>query len=256
MKLTFLGTGTSHGVPTIGCDCAVCHSADPRDRRLRSSLYVEAGGAAVLVDASPDLRQQALRFGVRRVDAVCVTHAHADHIFGMDDLRRFNEMQGQAIPIHGEPATLAVLRRTFAYAFEPGIPGTPRPQLELRELDGPLSIGGLRVTPLPVWHGPWRICGFRFGADGRSFGYVPDCSRMDDETVACAAGLDVMILDGLRPQPHPTHLTLAESLALLGRIGARDSYITHLCHLLGHAATEARMPPGFHVPHDGLTLEW
>ena len=259
MRLTFLGTGTSHGVPAIGCDCAVCRSENPRNRRTRSSLYVQSDtGAAVLVDVTPEFRIQAIATGLRRVDAVVLTHAHADHIMGIDDLRRINEIQNGPVPIHGAPDTLAVVRRAFAYAFDPGPPGPTCPALELCPWDRDghaVEVGDLRVVPLPCQHGPFSIHGFLFEEGPRRAAYFPDCNGLPDATLRELHDLDVMILDGLRPQPHPTHFSLSESLEMLARIGARRSFITHICHLLEHEATQAAVPEGVFVPWDGLVVE-
>ncbi len=256
MRIVFLGTGTSHGIPAIGCRCEVCTSDDPRNRRRRSSLWVRAGRASLLIDASPDFRQQALDAGVDRVDALFLTHGHADHVFGMDDLRRFNEIQREAIPVYAGAGTMAVVRRTFAYALEGGESASSRPRLDPRPLAGPVEVGGVRVTPVEVFHGAPLVHGFRIDGDGRSLGYVPDCSALPEPAVAAFRGVDVMILDALRPSPHPTHLSLPQSLALLARIGAGRSYVTHLCHRLEHEATQRSLPAGCHVPHDGLEFAW
>ncbi|MCX7819206.1 MAG: MBL fold metallo-hydrolase [Kiritimatiellae bacterium] len=257
MRVTFLGTGTSHGVPAIGCDCTVCRSPDPRNQRDRSSLYVQAiSGDAVVVDATPEFRRQCLRCDVRRVDAVLLTHAHADHIMGLDDLRRFNELQGGPVPIFGAEATLAVVRRAFAYAFEREPIGPTRPALTLCPFpDGIIQIGPLHITPLPCRHGPFEIHGFLFESGGRRAAYFPDCNQLPDSTLARLSDLDLMILDGLRDEPHPTHFTLSESVEMLRRIGARRSFITHICHALEHETTCRRLPPGIEVPWDGLSLQ-
>lgn len=257
MRLTFLGTGTSFGVPLIGCTCPVCTSPDPRNRRTRSGLWITAAGQSLLADLPPDFRAQALRERIGRVDAVFLTHGHADHLFGLDDLRRYNELQRAPIPVHAAPDTLAIVRRAFAYAFEPAPPGLTRPRLDLRTLDtAPVDAGGVTVTPLRVRHGADWILGFRFDADGRSAAYVPDCNELPEATLAQVRGVDCMILDALRHEPHPTHFSVSESVACLRRIGARRSYLTHLCHRLDHAATEADLPPDIRVACDGLTVEW
>lgn len=256
MRLTFLGTGTSQGIPIIGCDCDVCRSEDPRDRRLRSSIHVEHAGFHLQVDAPPEFRLQALAAQLTAVDAVLITHTHADHIFGLDDLRQFNALRGgAAIPVYAAPPDVAHLRKVFAYMFKPAEPGTTRPRIELRAVEAPFALGPFRVTPLPVWHGAEMILGYRLDADGCAVAYAPDCSGIPDETMRLLEKLDVMVLDALRPTPHPTHLSLPESLALLRRIGARRSFITHLCHRLGHAATQRAVPGDVTVPWDGLTIE-
>lgn len=256
IRLTFLGTGTSHGVPMIGCDCPVCRSPDPRNRRMRSSVIVRSDeGGAILADVSPEFRFQALANDIRRVDAVVLTHSHADHIMGMDDLRRINELQNGAVPIHGDEGVLRDIRRTFAYAFESGPPGPTRPSFDLRPFTGaPIEAPGLTATPLPCRHGPFAIHGFLFEGGGRKIGYFPDCNGLPEATQARLRGIDVMILDGLRPQGHPTHFSLSESVAMLQSIGARRSFITHLCHRLDHDETQRALPPGIEVPWDGLTV--
>jgi phosphoribosyl 1,2-cyclic phosphate phosphodiesterase len=249
----FLGTGTSHGVPMIGCDCAVCRSSDPRDNRLRPSILIETDdGLSVLIDTGPDLRTQALRFGVRRVDAICYTHAHADHIMGLDDVRRFNAMAGRPMPVFGDQATLDDLRRAFAYAFKGGaIPGGGIPRLELWPIAGPFCLGRQEVTPVPILHGGRTILGFRFGR----FAYLTDCSAVPDASMTRLGGLDVLVLDALRPQSHPTHMTLAQAVAVARRVGATRTYFTHMAHDLPHAATCAALPEAMALAYDGLRLE-
>ncbi len=255
MKLTFLGTGTSTGVPAIGCSCPVCQSADPRDKRRRASLYVEAAGRHLVIDTPPDFRDQALTFKVPRVDALLYTHSHTDHIVGFDDIRRFNLVQGRAIPVYASPATLADLLRIFPYVNNPVPPGLAYPRVELCPVAGPFRVGGVAVAPIPVEHAGIPTHGFRLEADGRAAAYVPDCHALDAAAIRSLRGLDVMILDALRPEAHPTHFSLAESIALLKRIGARRSFITHLGHRLGHAQIERELPPGLAVPYDGLVVE-
>lgn len=255
--MVFLGTGTSVGIPVIGCDCAVCRSPDPRNKRRRSSLYVQAGGAHLIIDASLDFREQALTFQVPRVDAVLITHSHADHIFGLDDVRRYNTIQNAAIPVYASPGAVRDLRRIFDYALvDQPPPGVYRPRLEFAEVSAPFQVGSVAITPIRVPHGEADTYGFRLEAEGRSLGYVPDCKRMDEETVGRFQGVDVMVLDALRHRPHSTHMTVAESVAALRSIAARESYLTHMCHDLDHEQTQVGLPAGVFVSCDGLTLSW
>ncbi|NQU40801.1 MAG: MBL fold metallo-hydrolase [Lentisphaerae bacterium] len=256
MKAIFLGTGTSAGIPIIGCDCPVCLSSDSRNRRLRTSLYLVAGDQHILVDTTPDFREQALAHHLPRVDAVCFTHSHADHIFGFDDIRRFNTIQDQVIPAYAAPDTLADLQRVFHYISTERIPGFYRPRIAFNSIDGPFDIGTVQVTPIEVSHGPNMILGYRFDAEGCSLGYVPDCSAMSTEAISQFRHVDVMILDALRKTPHLTHLTLTDSLALLKQIEPKRAYTIHMCHDLEHAETEDSLPENVYVSYDGLTLEW
>jgi phosphoribosyl 1,2-cyclic phosphate phosphodiesterase len=252
-RLTFLGSGTSHGVPMIGCDCGVCRSADPRDRRMRPSVYLEVeGGPSVLVDTSTDLRQQALTFGVRRVDAILMTHSHADHVMGMDEVRRFNVLNHGAIPVFASPATASELRRIFQYVFEPPAQkGGGIPQIDLIEIAGPFRVGGLAVQPVPLLHGDLPILGFRFG----TVAYLTDASTIPDAAWPLLEGLDVLVLNALRHRAHPTHFSLSEAVAVAERLGPRRTYFTHVCHDLPHAATNRSLPDGMALAHDGLQIE-
>lgn len=256
MNVTFLGTGTSVGIPAIGCTCAVCRSTDPRNKRRRTSLYVEGGGQNLVIDTPPDFRDQMLTYRVPRIDAVCFTHAHADHIFGFDDIRRFNAMQDAVIPAYGSAATVADLRRIYDYVESEQDPGVYRPQIDFRVISESVRLGGLEVQALPVEHGSKPTHGYLVREGGKSIGYFPDCHGMGDDVVAQLAGVDVMILDGLRDRPHATHLTVAEAIGYLRRIGAGQSWLTHMCHDLDHAATDARLPDGIRLAYDGLVLNW
>jgi phosphoribosyl 1,2-cyclic phosphate phosphodiesterase len=253
LRITFLGTGTSHGVPMIGCDCETCRSADPRDKRWRASVYVETDdGQGVLVDAGPDVRAQSLAFGIRRVDAIVFTHGHADHIMGLDDIRRFNVLQQRPMPCFGDEFTLSDLRRTFFYVFDPNTPrGGGLPQIELFQVLGPFCLGHQEITPIPIFHGQRPILGLRMGR----FAYLTDCSRIPEESWRLLDGLDLLVLDALREKPHPTHFSLSEAIDVSARVGARRTCFTHMCHNLRHADTCARLPPGVELAYDGLVVD-
>ena len=263
LRITVLGSGTSHGVPAIGCDCAVCRSTDPKDRRSRPSILIEivdegAGHAfagavrSILVDTSTDLREQALRNDIRRVDAILFTHSHADHVFGLDDVRRFNQIQKSAIPCYADADTLEHLRRMFAYAFEaPAQKGGGIPQLSPFRIAGPFTLGGVEVVPVPLFHGRLPVLGFRIG----SFAYLTDCNRSPDESFALLEGVKTLIIDALRRRAHSTHFSVDEAIDVSRRLGTARAYFTHICHDLGHAETSAQLPPGVELAADGLVLE-
>ncbi len=252
MEVLFLGTGTSHGVPMIGCDCEVCRSTDPRDTRLRPSIYLELNdGTRVLVDTTPDLRQQALRHDLRRIDAVLYTHSHADHILGLDEVRRYNHMTRAPVPLYGDAATLADLRRMFSYVFDPRAQkGGGVPDLRLSTIVGPFCLGRTEIRPLTVLHGGRPVLGFRIGG----FAYLTDCNEIPGETMAELQGLDVLVLDALRRKRHPTHFSLDEAVAVVGRLRPAQALFTHCCHDLGHARTCASLPEGISLAYDGLRL--
>jgi phosphoribosyl 1,2-cyclic phosphate phosphodiesterase len=237
----------------IGCECDTCRSTDPRDHRLRPSIFINTDdGGHVLVDAGPDLRQQALTHKIRHLDAIVFTHGHADHILGLDEVRRYNYMQRRRMPCYGDARTIADIRSAFGYAFDPAIArGGGIPQVETFVIHGPFCIGRQEVVPVPIFHGQRPILGLRFGA----FAYLTDCSRIPAESWPLLAGLDVLVIDALRETPHPTHFTLAEAVDASERIAARRTYFTHMCHDLPHAATSARLPAGMKLAYDGLLVE-
>lgn len=251
LRVTMLGSGTSTGVPVIGCDCAVCTSADPRNHRLRPGLWLELPAGSLLIDTPIDLRVQALAHRIPRVDAVLFTHAHVDHTFGLDDLRIYNFRQRAAIPCYGSEETLARLRQTFAYCFEPGQEGGGKPRLELVPVDGRFEVLGTEVQPIPVWHGETAVLGYRLGR----FAYVTDVSKIPEASFALLAGVEVLILGALRWRPHPTHFSIGEAIAAARRIGARRTLLTHLTHDVDATALREPLPPGVELGHDGLLLE-
>jgi phosphoribosyl 1,2-cyclic phosphate phosphodiesterase len=252
-RVTVLGSGTSHGVPMIGCTCAVCRSTDPRDRRTRPSIYVDVqGGPKLLVDTSTDLRMQALAQGVTRVDAILFTHSHADHVMGLDDSRRFSQMQKGAIRCYADAATIASLKKSFYYVFDPATDkGGGLPQIELHAIEGRFAVDGVDIQPIPLMHGARPILGFRFG----DFAYLTDTNHLPEEAFALLDGVTVVILDALRHRPHPTHFTVAEAVAVLQRLRPAQSYLTHICHDLPHVATNQSLPAGIELAYDGLAFE-
>jgi phosphoribosyl 1,2-cyclic phosphate phosphodiesterase len=251
MKVTFLGTGTSVGVPRIGCDCAVCRSADPRNQRLRCSLLIEHQGRAILVDTPPDLRTQALRHGIRRLDAVLFTHGHADHLHGLDDVRCFCFDRDAPLPCYADGRTLERIGRVFDYAFQNDHPSSV-PQLSLHRIDGPFELCGLAVEPVVVCHGELPVLGFRLGA----FAYVTDCSAIPDASKARLRGLDTLVLGALRHQPHPTHFNVSQALDAIAELLPRRAFLTHVAHNLDHPATNASLPDPVRLAYDGLILEF
>ncbi len=257
LTLTFLGTGTSVGVPMIGCDCETCRSSDPRDNRLRSSIYCSTDEVAWVVDTGPDFRTQCLRFGVRRVDAVLYTHPHMDHLTGFDELRRFTIAEDAVMPIYARPSCLAVLERMYDYAFngENRYRGYLKP--ESHAIHGPFSLGRIEVTPLPVVHGKVETIGFLFSLGGRPLcAYLSDAKKITPEAMQAMQGVDTLILDGLRRTPHPTHMNWDEALAVSALVAPRQTWLTHLTCEMMHARDEPSLPAGVGLAYDGLTLTW
>jgi len=256
ISLTFLGTGTSVGVPVIGCDCMVCRSEDTRNRRTRSSVVVRRGETVLLVDTGPDLREQALRENLTRVDAVLYTHAHLDHVVGFDELRAFCWRRAGGLPLHAAPACMATLRAMFGWAFEEANSkngGYVRPDPML--IEGPMCFGELRVTPLPVEHAAIETLGFLFEDGNARLAYLPDVKRVPATTLDMLRGVDALIVDALRESQHPTHFTTDEALDLARAAGAKRTWLTHLGHENDHPALESALPDGTRVAYDGLTIE-
>lgn len=251
LKITVLGSGTSVGVPTIGCHCDVCTSTDPRDNRLRPSILISYDGRNVLVDTTPDFRTQALRARIEHLHAVVYTHAHADHLMGLDDVRPFNFRQRGQIPIFAAPDTMASIRRCFPYIFDGVKKDTNIPQIDARLLDGsPFDLFGLEFQPIPILHGNQMIYGFRFGAAA----YLTDHSEIPDSSMDLLRGLDVIFLDALRYKPHPTHSTVDRSVKTVEQLGVRRAFFTHLCHDLRHERAESLLPPHIRLAYDGLEV--
>lgn len=253
MRLTFLGTGTSMGVPMIACRCSVCRSNDPHNRRLRTSALLEVAGLTLLFDAGPDLREQLLRTDLSRVDAVLLTHGHADHIAGIDDLRPLNFAMHGSIPLYGTASTLACVRDRFGYAFVNGSEGSTRPALDLIEIWDyqPFTVGNIEILPLAVHHGTWAITGFRIG----QLGYVTDASSLDQATRDQLHGLDLLVLNALRHTPHPTHFTLADALAMIDELQPKRALLVHMGHELDHQATNAALPDHVRLAYDGQVVD-
>jgi phosphoribosyl 1,2-cyclic phosphate phosphodiesterase len=253
MQITFLGTGTSSGIPMVACDCAVCASANPKNTRLRSSVLLEKDGQSLLIDASADFRAQALRHRIRDLTAVLITHIHADHIFGLDEMRRYNQIYRKKIPVFLSAVFDREIREVMRYLYEtPKQIGGGVSALDNRVLKPlePLNIAGLTVTALPLKHGLLEIFGYR--AD--NFAYLTDCSFIPEETFTALKGVDAVALDALRATPHPTHFSLAEAVAAAKRIGARETYFTHIAHNLEHEATNQTLPPHMQLAYDGLII--
>ena len=251
LKITVLGSGTSVGVPMIGCHCAVCTSSDPRDNRLRPSVLVSYGGRSVLIDTTPDFRAQALKWQIPRLDAVLITHAHADHIMGLDDVRPFNFRQGGRIPIYAAPETMDAIQRCFPYIFDGADRPSSIPRLDAQVISGePFDLFGLEFTPVPVMHGRQTIYGFRFGPAA----YLTDHSEVPEASLGLLEGLDVLFLDALRYKPHPTHSTVDRSIRTVERLEPKRAFFTHICHDLAHERAESMLPPHIRLAYDGLEI--
>lgn len=252
MKITFLGTGTSQGVPFIGCNCPVCTSADKRNDRLRTSVWIDTPEASVVIDSGPDFRQQMLRYNVRRLDAIVFTHGHKDHVAGMDDVRAYNFHDKKAMNVYADLNTQEVLKREFQYVFqEPNYPGIPQVDLNTINGDNLFNVNGLEFNPIKVLHYKLEVLGFRIG----DFTYITDANYISPEQLDKAKGSKVLVLNALRHEAHPSHFTLKEAIDVATTVGAENTYFTHISHQLGlHDEVEATLPEGMHLAYDGLTL--
>ena len=255
MRVTFLGTGTSYGVPMPGCDCATCRSPDPRDKRYRTAIRVEAGGRSLLIDTPPDLRSQCLAHGIRNIDAVLMTHAHADHVFGFDDLRPFTNRMPEPMPVWASAGTAQTLRKIFDYLDQPPIPGTSLARIDLRTAQGPFEFHGIRLTPLPAEHGRADMIGWKIEHGGRTFAAIPDCKHLPPATLELCRGADLAVIDALRIRPHPTHMNFDEAISALRKIAAKRSLVIHLCHEVSQAQAEQILPAGMAPAYDGLQID-
>lgn len=257
LELTFLGTGTSVGVPMIGCDCETCRSTDPRDKRLRSSIHVATPECAFVVDTGPDFRTQCLRENIRKLDAVLFTHPHMDHVMGFDDVRRFTIPEEAVMPVYGLPETLEALQRIYYFSFNTVNRWRGYLKAEARVIDGPFRLGATEITPLPVKHGTVDTLGFLFSRGGKKLcAYFSDMKEALPETMELLRGVDTLIVDGLRLTPHPTHMNFPEALAFAAQVRAGRTWLTHLsCEVL-HAREEQTLPKGVNIAYDGLKLQW
>ncbi|QQS48198.1 MAG: MBL fold metallo-hydrolase [Acidobacteriota bacterium] len=254
MRITFLGTGTSVGIPMIGCACLTCTSNDPRDRRTRTGLMVENGDERLIVDVSADFRHQMLREKVNRIDAILITHCHADHVFGLDDIRPFNFQYGP-MPVYASESTWRQLRRVFYYIFERRHVGGGLPQIIEQTVEGEFEICGLRVTPFPVIHGKGEVTGFRFSDGRQEAAFITDCNLIPEESLEKLHGLDLLIIDALRYKPHPTHLHVEKSLEYIDRLKPARAYLTHIGHDINYADASRHLPDGVELAWDGLKID-
>ena len=255
MKITFLGTGTSNGIPMLACDCSICTSANPKNKRLRASVLItDDAGNNLLIDASADFRQQALRHNIKNIDTILITHVHADHVFGLDEMRRFNQIHKKNIPLYIKPEFDSELRQIFSYIYCPPLqlgggvsqivnhPATPGQSF---------TVGSLKITPIEVMHGVLPILGFRIN----DFVYLTDCSEIPDSSYALLHGVKVAVIDALRQTPHPTHFSIDQAIAAAKRIGVEKAYFTHIAHNLEHEQTNAELPANLQLAYDGLEVQ-
>lgn len=252
MRVIILGSGTSDGVPIIGCDCQVCTSDAPHDRRLRSSIYVETKGKKILIDTSIDLRQQALDNDIRHLDAILFTHHHADHVDGIDDLRRFNQLcHGKKIPCYANRRTADELSHKFPYVFTEEETGGGKPKIKTYLIEAPFSIGPVFIIPIPIFHGEMPILGFRI----ENMAYLTDCSAVPDKSMHLLKGLDLLIVDALKKEPHSTHFNLSQAEELANTLTPRRTLFTHICHKMGHKQTNCELPPDKQLAYDRQIVE-
>ncbi len=251
MEITFLGTGTSHGIPVLTCDCTVCTSNNPKNRRTRSSLWVRHKGTSLLIDTATEFRMQAIQANIQQVDGVLYTHCHADHVFGFDDLRVFSKLTNKSIPIYGNEPTMAEFRDVFSYVFRRTQEGGGKPQVETIVVEDPFQVQDVVVQPIPIFHGLLPILGYRID----KLAYITDCSYIPPASLELLQGLDVLILGVVRYKPHPTHMHVEQALYLAETLKAKHTYFTHISHLLDHEEVSKSLPEGVFVAYDGLTIQ-
>ncbi len=257
LELTFLGTGTSVGVPMIGCDCETCRSTDPRDKRLRSSIHVSTPECAFVVDAGPDFRSQCLRENIRTLDAVLFTHPHMDHVTGFDDVRRFTILEEAVMPVYGLPETLEALQRIYYFSFNTVNRWRGYLKADPKVINGLFRLGETEITPLPVKHAKVNTTGFLFSRGGKKLcAYFSDMKEPMPDTVEQLRGVDTLIVDGLRLTPHPTHMNFPEALAFAAEVRPRQTWLTHIACEILHAREEQKLPIGVNIAYDGLKLQW
>ena len=254
MKITFLGTGTSQGIPFIGCDCPVCTSANKKDNRLRSAIWIETKDTSIVIDSGPDFRYQMLRAKVNKLDAIVFTHGHKDHIAGLDDIRAYNYFEKKPIPVYATEETQEALKREFSYIFtNPTYPGIPQIELNTISAYEPFTINELTITPIRVLHYKMEVLGFRIG----DFTYITDANYIGPEELEKVKGSNTLVLNALRHEPHISHYTLAEAVEVAKSLNVEETYFTHISHQLGlHDVVDSALPPGMHLSHDGLVLNF
>ena len=251
MKVILLGTGTSQGIPVIACECPTCRSDNPKNTRTRASILINYNDRNIVVDTATDFRLQMIGNNIKHLDAVLFTHAHADHVHGLDDIRQFNKIQNAAIPCYANTETIESIKKKYDYIFEPTQEGGGKPDITLHTVQADFQLFGRTVIPLPVKHGILDVLGYRVG----KFAYITDASSVPDETIQKLTGVDILIINALRYIPHATHLSVGQAIKIINRIQPRNSYLTHIGHVLEHERLKSEMPENIHMGYDGLTIE-